>query len=277
MADRVTVTTETAKLRDDNAPPPPVNLDTYPEKGCVFYNVARGAKCESSDSYSSLSGNSDVTKRTSARDLLQKHILRVSDEICRVHEARIYGSSAALNFGFATTATLLAGAAAVVGGEAAKSALAAAAAAVIGTQGHLNSDFYQNLFAHAIVQKTRELRQGAFAKITISQSENIDRYGVDDAVCDAVNYHLSCSFYEGVVALADSKSRGVKSKADIDAEIAGLGTLRTKLTTDMNDHLSKVANADETAKTALKNSAALQIRLIDADIRKLIVLRASAP
>ncbi|MFN0041774.1 MAG: hypothetical protein ACKVSF_01005 [Alphaproteobacteria bacterium] len=209
--------------------------------------------------------------------MLQKHILRVSDEICRAHEARIYASAASLNFGFATTATLLAGAAAVVGGEAAKTALAAAAATVIGTQGHLNSEFYQNLFAHAIVQKTRELRQTALAKISLRQSDDIATYGIDDAVRDTVNYHLSCSFYEGVVALADSKTRGVKSKADIDAEITDLNTLRMKLTTDMNEQLTKMTTADDDGKKAFKASVSAQIGLIDADIRKLIVLRASAP
>jgi len=232
MTDRVTVTNETAKLKDDNAPPPPVNLDTYPVNGCVFYTFALGK--EACAGYPAFKDVKDFDQRKLARNLLQQHIVRISDEICRVHEARIYASAASFNFGFASTATLLSGAAAVVGGETAKSALAAAAAALLGTQGHLNSEFYQNMFAHAIVQKTREIRESKRTEMGQSQELGIDKYGADDAVRDAVNYHLSCSFYEGVVALADSRTRRVKTKADIDVEIAGLNTLRQKLLDDMN-------------------------------------------
>lgn len=266
MTDRVTVTTETAKLKDDNAPPPPVNLDIYPEKDCVFYTFALGkTECKN---YLAFKNTADPDQRKLARNLLQQHVVRLSDEICRVHEARIYASAASFNFGFASTATLLSGAAAVVGGETAKSALAAAAAALLGTQGHLNAEFYQNLFAHAIVQKTREIRAVKFAEITNAQDMPIHKYGADDAVRDAVNYHLSCSFYEGVVALADANARRGRTKVDIDKEISDLNTLKKSLS---DERVKYAGNKD------MEASIKGQIDLIDANVRKLIILRGNLP
>jgi hypothetical protein len=266
MADRVTVTMETAKSKDDNAPPPPVNLDTYPETGCSFYAFALGKT--TCNGYPALTAVTDGAQRREARNLLQRHIVRISDEICRVHEARIYASAASFNFGFATTASLLSGAAAVVGGETAKSALAAAAAALLGTQGHLNAEFYQNLFAHAIVQKTREIRTTKLAEITHAQSKSIDDYGADDAVRDAINYHLSCSFYEGVVALADATARRGRTKVDIDKEISDLNALKKSLSDESQKY---------SGKSALENAIKGQIDLIDANVRKLIILRGNLP
>ncbi len=178
----------------------------------------------------------DSGKLKAYRDRLQATVIERSDQICGYHQAAIIANSAMINFLSGWTATILSGVSAIMGGAAAKSALSTASALVNAGRAEFNAEFYQNLFAAAIVKEIRNIRKTAKAEIDEKKTELTSDYTVEEALRDANAYHYKCSFYEGVVAVTEDKqARQVLTRSDIKKEIKTLKDENTTLKTDIGE------------------------------------------
>ena len=186
-----------------------------------------------------------------------------SNEICHIHKAHILSNAAAFNFLTGLTSTVLSGVSSVVGGEAAKTILSAASSSVGVLGAEIRSNFYQNILAPAVIRKINELRKRKLEKIVGRFVEPGNQYTIVRAIRDLNEYHRECSFFRGIVELAEGTREEPMSRKEIDAEILALRTDNSKLEPKF---VGKDLNKEPVAREARRQWDANNIRLFELHI-----------
>ena len=197
----------------------------------------------------------------SARDRLQDYLIARSDEICTVHESEIIGIASTVNTGLSAITSTVGAIGAVVSGTAATHALSGIAGLSNGLREDINENIYYSNFADAIVKKIESLRTADLAAITASRTNGVDAYSVDTAIRDVAKYHLHCSFYQGLQALASEDKRPPTA----DEIIGKLTTLRSQL----QENQSAMSGLDAKQQQQLKNANAIlanEIQFLTAEL-----------
>ncbi len=252
--------------------PGPINLDTYcfPEDRPNFAEDQKKTSCDEpafkkatkkankfaengASEVAAVAATSAAAKPNEKmaiyyRNRLQAAVMERSDQICRYHQAAIIANSAAFNFVTGWTATILSGVSAVMGGEAAKSALSAASAMVGAGRAEFNAEFYQNYFAAAIVKKIRDVRTIRKAAIEDKRDDDTFKYTVEEALRDANDYHYTCSFFEGVIAITAEK-RDILTQGEIKKQIDDLTFENTALDTQILELEKTITGLEKKLKT----------------------------
>ncbi|MCC6968986.1 MAG: hypothetical protein IT434_02085 [Phycisphaerales bacterium] len=143
------------------------------------------------------------SERYQARNQLQNAILRLSDQAMSNHLARLKASESFWNnsLGFATLA-LAAGSAATTGGVA--TGLAAGATVTSGTRSLINEQEFRNALVESIILLIEKDRLKKLEEVRQAQSLPIEKYDVEQAIADAIDYHQRGSFYHGLALLAEA-------------------------------------------------------------------------
>jgi hypothetical protein len=154
------------------------------------------------------------------RNRLQLAIIDRSNSICDYHKGAIIAQKSMFDFSTSLLSTLLGTASGAVGGETAARILGAASGGVTATSAALNASIYQNLLTTAIIKSIENSREEFKANtIKPKRNESAANYSVDQAIIDANDYHRLCSFYRGIVALADDDGPKPLTREEILAEI----------------------------------------------------------
>jgi hypothetical protein len=149
-----------------------------------------------------------------------------SDDICEAHKGSVVGQAAATNLILGAATLGLSGAGAVVAGEAAHMALSAAATGTAGARSLVNEEVYQQKFVGVLIDAVEISRNEKRKEILQHYGEPLEKYSIDDGIRDVQDYHQRCSFYHGLVILADTiqarreedrKARGAAAKQNLDA------------------------------------------------------------
>lgn len=203
------------------------------------------------------------------RNRLQIIVKERSDEICHAHQSAILANSATFNFATNTISTILSGASAAIGGVAAKTALSTSSAATNAIGANSRAEFYQSILAPAVIRKIGELRKAEWDSIKNRRNSDHTNYTIDEALHDLNIYHAQCSFYVGITALANDEQKEM-SFGEINNRIS---TLRAEAV-ELGATHKTLTDAEQ---TELANGIMTQIRMIEAEINRLMVLRQSAP
>ncbi len=210
------------------------------------------------------------------RNNLQDLIIRRSDVVCHVHQGSILANSASLNFGFDLANNVLSSLSAVFTPVTTKTALSASSA-IVGFGGTgIKAEFYQNLFASAIVGEIDKARAKKLESMADHRTQSIMDYSMDQAINEVAMYHHLCSFYEGVVALTKDDKPDVMTRAQIDNEIDALRAENAKLRlTAIGLDSGRVLDAS--IQQIDKDAANSQMGVNNARIFQLQSLRPTAP
>lgn len=250
--------------------PPPFNLDT----DCFPGPKPPTGNCM--PAYQMVWTETDPNKKRLLRNELQDLLIGRSNKICEVHQGAILANASEFSLFTDFTSTALATVSAAVGGEAAKTAFSGASAAVgaFGTQ--VRADIYQNLFATAIIKKIDELRVNPRNRINEKQKLPVgaatgETYSLTQAMTDVVDYHNQCSFFRGLLALAEPVKQEPMTRSQIDAEITALNTENNALRGDFVEDSGK-------AKTGLiADEARRRWELNNVRRQQLMLMRNTAP
>ena len=232
-------------------PAPPLNLDTFAFREelitSVTYDVGTGKTTPVTDNsrtirtayYHAAKGSNEQNKILS-RNRLQDIIINRSVDICNYHKGAILANKSVFDFSTGLLATILGTASGAVGGETAARILGTASGAVSATGLALDANFYQNLFATAIIREIDTSRKEFFDnKIVPRRTGSTTDYTVDQAIRDANEYHTKCSFFQGVVALVKETKDDPMTRDEILGEIARLTkemeTLESKFAPGVRD------------------------------------------
>ena len=159
-----------------------------------------------------------VTDET-IRNRLQTRLMYVSDRICDDHKAEVLGFRTTSNLLLSLITTFTGTAGGLASGSAAN-ALSGAAAATNATRSAFNEEIYQRLLVPAILRTVDQRRKEKEQEIVARRERDgvpvkTEKYNVDDAVRDALNYHELCSFYQGIVALTKGTERTMSTRAEL--------------------------------------------------------------
>ncbi len=176
------------------------------------------------------SDTADPNLAKAARNRLQGRLKRTSDVICSQHQGDAFGLESNVSLILSVLTSALSGSAAVVPAILTKSALAAAGAFTNATGTAYNAKIYQNLFIGTILKASKKSRTEQDDLMTTRKQGSVTDYNVDDAVRDAQEYHLRCSFFAGVMLLSESidKTQAPPSEAQI---LSRVKTLRDQIDT----------------------------------------------
>ncbi len=213
---------DTAVIPDKEYPkaaaPPPLYLATYkfPGETDIAYKLV-------GDASKTAAGN--PTKMAAAkllRNRLTAAMLQRSKHICIYHKAAITANASTANFFAGIAAASLSATAAIVTGGV-STILSTASALTTATRGKFNANFYRSYFAPAIVKEIEILRKDGRQAILSKNDWDTTIYPIDLAVIDVSNYHLTCSFLTGIVALTDRRDkRHLSNQCEIDKEVGNL-------------------------------------------------------
>lgn len=112
---------------------------------------------------------------------------------------------------FGISTTVLGGAGAIVTGENAARTLSGLAGISSGTRAELNQAVFESLTTSVIVPAIRLRREELLQKIMKKRTCPIDKYTVEGAVADAINYHGACSMDTGI----DFAGKSIQTYDDI--------------------------------------------------------------
>ena len=186
------------------------------------------------------------------RNLVIGDLIGISDTMCDTHIRTIYGNEASLNIITGTFTNAFSGAATVVGGEGSKSILSALAFFFNSERSLMNETVYKSVLVPAIVKKINESRQASrkniFQKYETNKNEDYEKYPVNIALLDVIEYHQTCSFMSG---LQKALYEGIQNTKERD--MGFLEQKRTLLTLQYDARIkelkdSKNINEDPTAK-----------------------------
>ena len=134
-------------------------------------------------------------------------IIKKSKEVCDLHEVSIFVNAAASDFVTSTLTTGLSTAATIATGGLASSILSGTAAFTNATESEIDENFYDNNLASSIIKAIEAKRENIDDELREKRQFSYDRYNMRKAIVDAVEYHQQCSFYQGVVTLAEAVDR----------------------------------------------------------------------
>lgn len=191
-----------------------------------------------------------------------------ADEICHIHKASILSNAAAFNFATSLTSTILSGVSSAVGGAVALSA-ASSSVGVLGTE--IRANVYQNILAPAVLKKIDELQKERWKTIDGHFVDLGNAYTIDRAIRDLNQYHHECSFFRGIMELAEGTRVEPMTRTEIDTEITALQTENAALEAKFAGK-DKDLNTDFVAREAQRQWEANNVRLFE-----LRLLRQKAP
>lgn len=178
-----------AKVRERMVTPP-ADVASAPEAGATATTAAAFDRCARSEV------SSDQCR--ALRNAALATLIGVSDHACNEHLKSIYGRESGWNVALGSLATLFSGTASVVGSTAAKSNYAAASTFFGAERSLANEVVYKNQLVPAIhykiVEKRQERRTALFLRFPVADTD----YPFRAAIADAIQYHYTCSFMEGL-------------------------------------------------------------------------------
>ncbi|MHC4111282.1 MAG: hypothetical protein ACYSUY_09410 [Planctomycetota bacterium] len=131
-------------------------------------------------------------------------------EVIDGHLSEIFKIEDGSNITLGTTAFVLNAISTSVTASSVKTALTAASTATSGTRLLINEELFSNEFAPTISKAIRSSRHKRGIELEIKrQNRSIEKYGVGDAVNDAINYHRLGSFYHGLELVQKGISRSI--------------------------------------------------------------------
>ena len=141
----------------------------------------------------------DIASQCAAeRDLVLSETLSRSDTACTEHLKTIYGNDAAYNIILGSLTSLFTGAAAVTNGISAKSWLSTFGFFTNSERSLINDVVYKTVLVPAIHSKIIENRTFKRSSFRSLYGKPISEYPISLALSDALDYHYSCSFMEGM-------------------------------------------------------------------------------
>ncbi len=191
-------------------------------------------------------------------------LIKLSDEACEVHKSKIISNGSTTNFLASSSALSLSGLSAIATGVAARN-LAAASAIVTGSTAEYNSNIYYGIIVPAIVREISKERTKRYLKIKGKLGNAYDQYPIQEALSEVLDYHYSCSFYNGLLLVTEDKAtkslsyEEVKARlADIENQIAATNTSLQAAAADQKSNLKNQLNSLETTKLILLNQLQAQ-------------------
>jgi len=153
------------------------------------------------------------------RNRLQTRLMTVSDRVCDDHKAAVLGFRAQSNLALSIITTLTGVGGGIASGSAAN-ALSGAAAGTNATRSAINEEIYQRLLVPTILRSVDQNRKQKEQEIIAKREYDgipvkVEKYTVDEAVRDALNYHELCSFYQGVVTLTKGTERTMPTRTEL--------------------------------------------------------------
>ncbi len=144
----------------------------------------------------------EKTPNALLRNRMQDYLIASSNEQCRIYKGKLRTASAEPNFWFGTFATLLGGAGAVTKSIEGARTLAGLAAAATGVRAEYNQDFFASQTADIIIGAINSSRKDKLAEINGARGDDgataLEKYTVERAVADAIEYHAKCSIAAGL-------------------------------------------------------------------------------
>ncbi len=132
------------------------------------------------------------------RNNVMYEIITRSDVACNDHLKSMYVNDAAYNVILGSLTSLFAGAASVVSGVRAKSNFAALGFFSSAERSLINDEVYKTILVPAIhtkIVETRALKRAGLRELFLKP---VEKYPTPLALSDAVEYHYSCSFMDGM-------------------------------------------------------------------------------
>lgn len=148
------------------------------------------------------------------RNGIQERILASSDKLCGDYKMLLRQQQASYNFMVGSGATVLGGLGAIFTHVNTVRALSGAAAILSGVRAGYNENYFADLQAHALTKAIHEKRKELYTGIRRRQGRNLERYPIQAAIRDAIEYHAACSNVAGmeeiVTALEIKGNPGIK-------------------------------------------------------------------
>ncbi len=185
---------------------------------------------------------SQVSDCASRNELIAKLLSR-SDQVCEQHEGDIIATGSVVNLNTSLLATALSGLGAIASGVAARN-LSAGSTIVSAGKDQYNSNVYYGFITPAIVREIKKDRSEKLTNIKSHFKDDLRAYPVSEAISDALQYHYSCSFYNGLVLLTQDKAKYVASYSDLALRIKNLDDREAVLS-------STITKADSSAQVLL--------------------------
>lgn len=201
-------------------------------------------------------GNSAASKVTGlsqaqARNRLASFILISADRICEFHKSGIVRNQAALNMTLGSLTTVFSGVGAIAGAEAVKSVLAAAAGISNSTRSLVNEELYLKSFSAAITQAIGQSQDQKRASIKSGLSKPISEYSVDSMLIELIEYHNSCSFYQGLEQIMEALAEKRRNTETFDSQVR---TAQLRLSLQQDEAQLAAGNLDSTVADSLRKA-----------------------
>lgn len=158
-------------------------------------------------------------EKVALRDELLQELIRISDNVCSLHEATIMSNANTWNVSTGTISGVFSALGTVVGGEATKAGLAAAATITNSTRELVNAEVYSNAFSFTIVRAIELSRTDYRGKMAAQKKDTMDAYSVQEGLIDVQEYHRRCSFYYGLLEVTKALDYRKPSKNEVAAKI----------------------------------------------------------
>lgn len=150
-------------------------------------------------------------------DVVSK-LIRLSDQVCEEHKSKIIANGSTANFLASATATALSGISAITTGIAARN-LAAGSSITTATTAEYNSNIYYGVIAPAIIREINRDRAAKLTALKTNFEKKITAYPINSALSDALAYHYSCSFYNGLILVTADKTKAALTFDEIKSRI----------------------------------------------------------
>ncbi|MEM6904875.1 MAG: hypothetical protein AAF568_03190 [Pseudomonadota bacterium] len=138
------------------------------------------------------------------RNRLQDHLVYLSNDVCDINKAAMFGKITTSNILFDLSTIGLAAASTIVTGVNASRILSGAATATAGSRASLNENLIQNQLVTTLTRTIDNDRLEFLKSLASLRSQDLDSYTVEAAIADAILYHQKCSIYSALATLSVS-------------------------------------------------------------------------
>ena len=168
------------------------------------------------------------------RTAIQERILAASNQRCDQFKNYLRQFQAEVNFGLGAITTTVAGLGAIFTPASTVRALSGAAAIASGVRAEFDENFFYTLATNVITEGIDTKREELYKKIRKRQNEKTEKYPIQAAVKDAVEYHGACSTIVGFEAASEYiqriKNPGLKELKNVLDDQPGSVTVQTNET-----------------------------------------------
>ncbi|MBX3322183.1 MAG: hypothetical protein KF757_04255 [Phycisphaeraceae bacterium] len=190
-----------------------------------------------------------ATESTTDRNRLIADLMHLSERIAVIHLSSILAAEDMWEISLGTARNSLAGLAAVLDPSGTTRGLAAGAAFAGATGDLLRSELYAKSFATAIVRACDDERRDYRISMESRMTQTIDKYPIDLALVDLVEYHKRGSFWHGLSVVVERASTpedlaALKTEAERNSLIAQASVKRITLVTSL-DRVRRTMGAEE--------------------------------